>query len=377
MKRILLALISLFALTVSANDGVYYTAGNQIVPMQETDIRVTKEILTINIGDDGMADVDVYYELYNDGPQKTILMGFEADSPYNAYEPIKRQWEHPFISLFSVEMNGAMLPYSTALYASNFKLGDEPLDMKEWLNYEQVDEDKEDVYLADDMLYNPRLDSTCLYSHVYKFDATFLHGKNTVHHVYRYNMAMTVCTVFELAYKLSPATRWANHKIDDFTLRITTNNTAKHFLIAAEPFNDSEFIVKGGMGKVRKTDHYEDYYYEVSLRNGVLEWHAADFCPENELYITSADVLVGIDTPYKLGAFYDRSEHYRPELCTFDADIDKDILRNLPYAHRGYMFKKQKYQKYFEQFWWYMPDAYWEPSTADFTPTELQFIKQK
>lgn len=375
MKRILIALICLFALTASANDGVYYTSGNQIVPMQETDIRVTKEILTINLGDDGMADVDVYYELYNDGPQKTVLMGFEADSPYNAFEPVKRPWEHPFISLFSVEMNGAKLPYSTALYASNFKVGDEPLDMKEWKNFEQMANSTVDI--MDDMLYNPRLDSACQYSHVYKFDATFLHGKNTVHHVYRYNMGMTICSVFELAYKLSPATRWANHQIDDFTLCITAKNTAKHFLIAAGPFEDGEFIVKKRMGKVRKIDHYEDYYYEVSLRDGLLEWHATDFCPTEELYISSADVLIGADTPYKLGAFYDRSANYRPELCTFDAEIDKDILRNLPYAHRGYMFKKEKYQKYFEQFWWYMPDAYWEPSTADFTPAELELIKQK
>ena len=44
-----------------ANDGVYYMNGNQIVPLTETDITIAKEILTISIGDDGYARVDVQY----------------------------------------------------------------------------------------------------------------------------------------------------------------------------------------------------------------------------------------------------------------------------------------------------------------------------
>ena len=39
-------------LTASANDGVYFTSGNFLVPTQETDISVSKEILTIIIGKD-------------------------------------------------------------------------------------------------------------------------------------------------------------------------------------------------------------------------------------------------------------------------------------------------------------------------------------
>ena len=45
-------------LTVSANDGVYFTSGNFLVPTQETDISVSKEILTITIGKDNYARVD-------------------------------------------------------------------------------------------------------------------------------------------------------------------------------------------------------------------------------------------------------------------------------------------------------------------------------
>ena len=61
-------------LTASANDGVYFTSGNFLVPTQETDISVSKEILTITIGKDNYARVDVYYEFTNSGAPKTVTI---------------------------------------------------------------------------------------------------------------------------------------------------------------------------------------------------------------------------------------------------------------------------------------------------------------
>ena len=52
----------LFAATASANDAAYFTSGNQLIPVKETDISIRKEILTIGLQDDGKADVTVYYE---------------------------------------------------------------------------------------------------------------------------------------------------------------------------------------------------------------------------------------------------------------------------------------------------------------------------
>ena len=81
-KYILTILIALAAIiTSTANDGVYFTSGNFLVPLQETDISVSKEILTITIGKDGFAKVDVYYEFNNKGQAKNVTMAFEAASP--------------------------------------------------------------------------------------------------------------------------------------------------------------------------------------------------------------------------------------------------------------------------------------------------------
>lgn len=81
--------LSLFALlsisTVFSNDGVYFTSGNFLQPIKETDISVAKEILTISIGKDRFATVDVYYEFMNNSKAKNITMAFEATAPYNDY----------------------------------------------------------------------------------------------------------------------------------------------------------------------------------------------------------------------------------------------------------------------------------------------------
>ena len=84
MKRIVLILAVMTASVAGrCNDGVFYVNGNHLVPIQETDIALTKEVLTISLCDDGYARVDVQYVLTNSGKEKTVTMGFEAGAPYN------------------------------------------------------------------------------------------------------------------------------------------------------------------------------------------------------------------------------------------------------------------------------------------------------
>ena len=59
MKKCLSLAVLLVALSARANDGVLYVNGNHLVPVQETDIALTKEVLTISLCDDGYAQVDV------------------------------------------------------------------------------------------------------------------------------------------------------------------------------------------------------------------------------------------------------------------------------------------------------------------------------
>lgn len=43
-----------------------------------------------------------------------------------------------------------------------------------------------------------------------------------IYHTYRYRMSYSIGRTFEVPYWLTPAKRWANHQIDDFTLCIST-----------------------------------------------------------------------------------------------------------------------------------------------------------
>ena len=58
-----------------------------------------------------------------------------------------------------------------------------------------------------------------------------------------------------------------------------------------------------------------------------------------------------------------------------DKAFQKRVLRNLPYAHRGHVFKDARLKKFFESLWWYMPDPAYKDSTDDFTPIDYEYIK--
>ena len=139
----LFALILLFLCScgsIRANDGVFYVNGNHLVPIHETDIALTKEVLTIGLCDDGYARVDVQYELDNPGTAKTVVMGFEANAPYNDDVPFSPQGIHPYIADFTVNMNGEKLAYMNAVVKSDFQVDCEfqPLDLKTWKAYGDV-----------------------------------------------------------------------------------------------------------------------------------------------------------------------------------------------------------------------------------------------
>ena len=378
MKKLLLAVTALIVtLNARANDGVFYVNGNHLVPVQETDIALTSEVLTITLGDDGYACVDVQYVLTNRGQEKTVTMGFEASAPYNDDEPFNPKGIHPYIHDFTVVMNGQQLTYTNAVVKEEYDkdCDFQPLDLKQWKSYGEVKMRDGDDLPNNSMLYDAELDSLVGFGYAYYFKARFLPGRNTIHHTYNYRMSYGVGRTFEVPYWLTPAMRWANRQIDDFTLRIKATNTAKHFLVEHSIFAQSKFVVTEGVGKVRQNKWYDELFTEIALRNGTVEWHGRNFKPEDNMNIQSAERLYYEN--FKLGIFYDRSDTYMPGGYMTEptqSQEERRILKNLPYANRGYVFKDKKLQRYFSQFWWYIPDASWKADTHDFTPREWRLI---
>ncbi len=386
LKHIIISTIALLAaICASANDGVYYTRGNHLVPLNETDISIRKEVLTITLTDNGYAMVDVYYEFWNPATStKRLLMGFEADPPYNDDYKFHPDGVHPNIKHFSVEMNGTPLPYRNAacLADTNRLL---PVDItKKYYVFGNsiVEESKFDVD-ADEPI---DFDAAISIAYVYYFDADFHPGLNRVHHTYSYKLSVIAGIPYHLEYKLSPAGRWAGGKIDDFTLNICAHKTAKHFFVKNDAFAGATFSLVDGAGKMRTSNHYDEQCTEVSLRNGTITLHINNFKPTegHELSLTSADIYqVDTDGKYQFGNSYDRSSDVflwvvRSESSKIEPSEPaklKRVARNLPYAHRGHIFKDPFLKHYFESLWWYMPDPEYKDSDADFTDVDRAYIQ--
>jgi hypothetical protein len=60
-------------------------------------------------------EVTVYYEFFNPVGEKELLVGFEAESPYNSgRDPIALFPDHPHMRNFKVVVNGQPLHYEIA-----------------------------------------------------------------------------------------------------------------------------------------------------------------------------------------------------------------------------------------------------------------------
>ena len=391
--QVLALLFVMSCATVKANDGVYYVSGNHLVPMQETDISVRKEVLTIYLQNDGFAYVDVSYEFWNPGnTTKKILMGFEADHPSDntvVFEPESPIWHsfigHPFIYNFTVEMNSRQLDFQTArCLSNNFNMdsliSQDSLSKKVQYLFDPNNEDYIDTTGMDDIdysdIYNRYL--YCYNNYVYYFEAEFKPGLNKVHHTYRYKMGSSTENPWNLHYSLTPAARWAGGKIDDFTLIVHSDKMPSHFFMPLSINPEAEFEVVEGIGKMRRTAHrmygfYEDTTdydrgtdcYEVYIRNGAVSWHKKDFRPMSEM-------VIECPTSYsEIRDFYAKEGLSDP---ISDYEFENRVVRNLPYAKRGRVFKDKKLKDFFERLWWYMPDPEYKDSTDDFSEIDWENI---
>jgi len=55
-------------------------------------------------------------------------------------------------------------------------------------------------------------------------------------------------------------------------------------------------------------------------------------------------------------------------------ELEKKILRNLPFARRGYIFQNAELKSFFEKQDWYIPNPNYQPNEDMLTETEKQWI---
>ena len=331
------------------------------MPINDKDISLIKEILTITRINAKQVQVNVYYELMNNAAAKEVLVGFEAVSPSGDVDGTPVKGEHPYMYNFTVQMNVVLLPYKVAivddsLYYKNGKFID---DKK---SYQKADFETN----APDFFY------------VYHFKANFIKGKNIIRHSYVLDISSGVDYLTNLQYVLTTAKRWANKKIDDFTLQIDLGRFSDLKISNSFFTSDREWTIVG-TGKslpVSKMEHEEGKWSQFYIQQGSIFFRKNNFVPNGNIHILSLrnyqEVEVKTNPLNFALPFSDKNS------VNIDSKVDKiilKILRNLPYARRGYVFQSADLKGFYEKQEWYMPNPNFKIEGVLFTKEEEEFLK--
>ena len=392
-KLIALVFCCLSALFVSANDGVFYAEGNQLIPITETDISVKKEVLTINrVGDH--LEVTVYYEFFNPVGEKELLVGFEAESPYNSMlNPMDMFPKHPHINNFKVMMNGEPLTYEIAHVPTGYYRYDQYVRPPYYVNGQFTDWTAQRIH---DTLAARHYPPSMPIDYVYHFKTKFRPGLNIIQHTYEFDLSFSVGEEFHFPYVLTAANRWANHQIDDFTLNINMGD-CESFRIKQTFFEKSTDWTINGLGMAMNCD----WPTWDTVTNGVIfhiqmggvSFHKQNFHPDGELHVAK-DALIfcmwsdwnseqktseeeqlikgiktqyfSLDTAFIFG-YFEESPQFTPE--------QRRILKNLPFAYRGYVFKDKELRKFFESTKWYIRNPKYKGDMEGFTEEEKKWVE--
>ncbi len=340
-RTVALLFFTLLAFCSKANDGAYKGSGGNLIPISDSTISVRKEILKFTRKDDNYVEVDVYYEFYNDGDTKEMIIGFEAMSAYGDASIYPRNGYHPYISNFSVNVNEENLAYQVAVVEDSiyFKNG-----YVNGISTNRISELTEDTDYAD-------------FFYVYHFTCTMKQGLNIVKHSYKQEMSSSVITDYSIDYVLTAASRWKGKVIRDFTLQLDLGAFQRYsimntFFQTMDNWSHSPNTILLGKMAESYTPPYE--YVTVISDDGLVTFRQDNFVPSGELHVASFRSYV---------MFFDPSLHNLPNsfsliklLPQTKSDFGKTILRNYPFALRGYVFKGAQLQAYFEQQDWYIRD---------------------
>jgi hypothetical protein len=349
-----------------ANDSSYYASGNQIIPLQETDISVKKEVLTIKRINDEKVSITVDYTFHNPTKEKTILMGFEAKAPYGDVNGTPRKGEHPYIENFSVSFNGKNAPHKVTILPPNF------VKTRKGEQFYTINDLKKQLPIPDIENTN----ETNLF-YVYHFPATFAPGDTSIIHTYDYSISSSVFTA-TIDYLLTPALRWANQQIDDFTLIIDLGEFQQYH-ISPTFFENTDAWKTQGRVKIGMEQVIHDLTAEKSREltvwqhHGSVTFHAKNFKPKGELIIYE-NIILNQETVLDSKTIK-MSLQDLPMLGDMELkdEFTRKVLENYPYARRGYVFKNAELKAFYEKQPWYMPDpAYKEASV---TKEETEWLK--
>lgn len=343
-----------------ANDGSFYASGNQLIPVFETDVSIKKEILTLKKIRNQFIEVTVYYEFYNPKEEKEITVGFEAFSPQGDVDGRPKNGMHPYMRDFTVQLNGEMLKYNVAYVTDSSYAKSGIIKSKKLTDVISGIQDENYV----DFFY------------VYYFKAKFKKGLNIIKHTYNYDLSGSVIHNYDFDYVLTAANRWGNKQIDDFTLVLDIGEF-ESFNISKDFFKDRNDWLINGIGKcedvkAEKNSDEEKDAVRFHVQKGNLIFHKMNFHPKGELFVYAPSFYASAPP-----ADYIPFSYYQQDaIKEAKSEAEKKILKNLPFARRGYIFQNADLKTFFEKQDWYIPNPNYEPNVDMLTEIEKKWINK-
>jgi len=413
-----------------ANDSEYQTSGNQLMPIENTDVRLDKEVLKITRGEHSFFNVDVNYTLFNEGKERNITIGFEAPKSVGDREPQ---------GYFGFARNDTLLLKSeqNSIKMTPLKKGHEYIE-----GFQVVANGKTIPYkIVDSTVLGKDKHSSIYVGYLYYFKMKLKKGINRLHHSYRFNGQGSVHYTYEFVYILETASRWKDGKIGDFTLILdmgkqTQFSTYKTFFKGANNWKTKGIGKKEYFARtpcnaeycpVGCCDRMAFYIYE-----GQALYHKKDFIPNSIIDLNAEMGYISIFDSEKnqfwvshnfalpalaedrvslkiLKAFPDacqgkrlhdkevkqyytsKTDWYKEGKVDTDTwptvkqhskrwlnNIEKNkkkILLNLPFARRGYIFKSYNLATFFGHQKWYKANLKYRSKLSDLIPKEQKWRK--
>jgi hypothetical protein len=366
------AILPLVAISVFgyANDGAFRVNGNQLIPMYETDISVKKEVLSIRRINSKQAEVDVYYEFFNPAKTKELEVGFEAFSPSGDVDARPVHGGQPYITRFTVSMNGEAVPWKVAI-------------VRDSLYYVQG---KFKTIPAAEAMKEGEDNDFAGFFYVYHFRVPFKPGINIIRHTYTVDLSSSVAENYSFEYILTAANRWANRQIDDFTLKIDMGDFQDLSMEKTFFKSPSGWSITGTGKQVERKTKYPDYekdMLEFFVQQGSILFQQKNFHPSGELQMHAFNSSDFSGNASKGHDGFDWKTDRLP-FSIDDQDLisspsnepSKKVLKNLPFARRGYVFISPELKTYYLQQLWYLPDPNYIPDVKQLTQSEQDWLRK-
>ena len=221
------------------------------------------------------------------------------------------------------------------------------------------------------------------FTYVYHFNAHFREGLNIIQHTYDFDVSGSVGEEYCFPYVLTAANRWANHQIDDFTLNINMGDLESFTIDPTFYDNLNEWSFDGVGRKNAVQPEYGEPTYIFHVQKGGLTFHKNNFHPNGELNISKPYVALFFmwsdnkDAKHLMEVVGQQYANLSP-LLGEDLNLtaeQKRILKNLPFAYRGHVFKDIGLRQFFESTKWYVPDSNYKDDMSKMSKEEKEWIQ--